>query len=69
MERLYYALRGFLAAGEPNAMALRALISALASARDEIGRVTEPIPFRPEMWEQGTDGLWRKRRQPGDPSI
>ena len=62
IETLYGALRVFVGAGPaPGASAMRSVGEAAQMARNVLN-VNRPIRFRADLWEQGPDRRWKKRR-------
>jgi hypothetical protein len=62
VEALFPRLQEFIAAGPaPGAATLRNFAQTLSAARPNLS-CDGPIRYRPEMWVQEHNGLWRKRR-------
>jgi hypothetical protein len=62
IESLFKAFQAFVSAGPvPGPASLRALGDAAWAARPLV-RCDLPIRYRPEMWVEDPNGLWRKRR-------
>ena len=62
IERLFSHFQLFVNVGPvPGPPSLRALAQAASLARPIVGSGL-PIRYRPEMWVEDGDGLWRKRR-------
>jgi hypothetical protein len=62
IERLFGQFQSFASVVPvPDANSLRSFAAEVAAVRP-IVCCESPIRYRPEMWIQGEDGLWRKRR-------